>query len=291
MKIDLYLMGGKGEAVLTHLCNSNQVTMISSVISARDPGIIGDGYEAIKLCAIKHGLAFRDKLEPLQPVSTAIAIGWRWLITHSYDKLIVLHDSLLPRYRGFNPLVSYLINQESEIGVTAIVANDQYDRGPMIGQRKIGILHPLRIADAIATITPLYTNLAGSIVEALQAGSPLTETPQDETLATYSLWRDEDDYRIDWTLSAAEIHRFIYAVGNPYAGAKTAIEGRIVRIIDAEPVNDVRIENRTPGKIIFLNNGCPVVVCGFGLLRILAGYYEDNRSELIPFAKFRSRFS
>ena len=49
-----------------------------------------------------------------------IAAGWRWLLP-STEKLIVLHDSLLPRYRGFNPLVSQLIDKEERLGVTAVL--------------------------------------------------------------------------------------------------------------------------------------------------------------------------
>ena len=40
------------------------------------------------------------------------------------ENLIVFHDSLLPKYRGFAPLVSQLINGEEYLGVTAIFTND-----------------------------------------------------------------------------------------------------------------------------------------------------------------------
>ena len=32
---------------------------------------------------------------------------------------------------------------------------------------------------------------------------------QDEAKATYSLWRDDEDYKIDWHLSSEEIMRFV----------------------------------------------------------------------------------
>ena len=49
-----------------------------------------------------------------------IAIGWRRLISGIEGRLIVLRDSLLPKYRGFAPTVAQLLAGESEIGVTAL---------------------------------------------------------------------------------------------------------------------------------------------------------------------------
>jgi methionyl-tRNA formyltransferase len=49
-----------------------------------------------------------------------IAISWRWMLKVS--NLIVIHDSLLPKYRGFSPLVNMLINGEDTLGVTVLFA-------------------------------------------------------------------------------------------------------------------------------------------------------------------------
>jgi methionyl-tRNA formyltransferase len=47
--------------------------------------------------------------------------------------------------------------------------------------------------------------------------------PQADDFATYSIWRDEADYEIDWSSDAQAIQRFINAVGYPYAGARTTV--------------------------------------------------------------------
>jgi methionyl-tRNA formyltransferase len=54
-------------------------------------------------------------------------------------------------------------------------------------------------------------------------------------------------------------------------------------------MNDVNIENRTPGKVIFLENNLPVVVCGKGLLKIDRAIYDDGEDAL-PFSTFRILF-
>ena len=56
--------------------------------------------------------------------------------------------------------------------------------------------------------------------------------------------------------------------GNPYKGAATYIKKELLRVLDAKLYNNLKIENRDCGKIIFLEEGCPIVVCGKGLIKI-----------------------
>ena len=59
------------------------------------------------------------KVELVNKNIFCIAIGWRRLISGIEGRLIVLHVSLLPKYREFAPTVAQLLAGESEIGVTA----------------------------------------------------------------------------------------------------------------------------------------------------------------------------
>jgi len=224
----------------------------------------------------------------------AFAISWRWLINLEQTELIIFHDSLLPRYRGFGPLVSSLINGDHEIGVTALFSHDEYDKGDIIAQDAKSITYPLTIQQAIDTITDCYVSLATEITSKIMRGHPLDGQPQEEADASYSLWRDDQDYHIDWTKSAAEIKRFVDAVSFPYKGAFTLINNRPARVLEADALGDVHIENRTPGKIIFVQEGHPIVVCGSGLLRVCSAVSDNEDGEevsLLPLNKFRTRFS
>jgi methionyl-tRNA formyltransferase len=288
--IDLFLLGSKGEAVLKQILDKHGTEAISAVTAARDAGVDDDRFDGIRAIAEVAKVPFFVRDPSDRAARAAIAVGWRWLIKRDYVPLIVLHDSLLPKYRGFNSLVSCLINREPQIGVTALIANIEYDRGPVLAQRTVQIEHPMRIADAIACLLPLYADIASEIVANLQNGTAMTGQPQEEADATYSLWRDQEDYQICWDWDAERIHRFILAVGSPYAGARCTVNGRAARIIDAKIVEDVRVENRTPGKVIFLNDGIPTIVCGQGLLRVLQAKYEGDQSPVVPLKRLRSRF-
>ncbi len=287
--VSFYLMNQRGWSVLSAVLDGFGAGIIRAVVTSRDTAMSKDYYdEIVSLCG-KHKVPVYDRTSvDIPKKGFKIAIGWRWLIPDSTN-LIVLHDSLLPRYRGFTPLVNMLINGEQKIGVTALYASEEYDKGEIIGQLAVPALYPLRISAAIEQVSSLYEKLVLDILRQFAQGKRPASSSQEEALATYSLWREEADYRINWNLPAPEIRRFIDAVGFPYKGASSRAGDKTVRIQAAEEAGDVRIENRDAGKIIFMNEGKPVVVCGQGLLQITDIQDEEGKS-LLPYTKFRTRF-
>lgn len=288
--IALFIMGKKGLACLETVLNTTAVEL-KFVIYATDKNVEKDYADEIVALCTKHNILHYNKNTfdetLLNNVSYYIAVAWRWLIKSNLEKLIVFHDSILPRNRGFNPLVTALINRDEEIGVTAIFANKEFDKGDILGVEKVAITYPIRIKEAIDIISVCYQDLVAKIVKQIAENS-LVATPQDETQATFSLWRDEEDYFIDWNLEASTLERTIHALGFPYGGARTKMEDNIIILDEIKSIPDVKIENRTPGKIIFLDNNQPTIVCGKGLLKIKKAHYLDNGNEVV-FNKFRTR--
>jgi methionyl-tRNA formyltransferase len=291
--ITLYAMTAKGVAAFEALGDAVP-GLVRDVVSARDPGTRDDSYDRLAVACARRGVPFHDRADAdaVAPASHALAVGWRWLIRdRPGTTLIVCHDSLLPRYRGFNPLVTALINGDAETGVTALLATGEYDRGDILGQVVVPLPRPVRIAAAIDLVAAAYGRLAADLGARIAAGETLAGTPQDEGAASYSLWRDDADYEIDWSWPAGRLRDFVYAVGHPYAGARTRMDGVPVRVWDVAVEPDVRIANRTPGKVIFLRDGRPTVVCGAGLLRIDALSADgDPASSRLPLTRFRVRF-
>lgn len=287
----LYLMSEKGYAVLSHIVKVLDYKLIKLVIGARDSNVENDFYEEIKALCAQASIPFSDRTQRAAgvPGSVSLAISWRWLIAEA-EGLVVMHDSLLPRYRGFAPLVNCLINGEPRIGVTALYANAEFDRGDIIAQASRPIQYPITIAQAIALSVQCYVELVDHLWPAWVEGRALAAQSQNEQQASYSLWRDEEDYRIDWHRDSYYLQRFVDALGWPYKGAAALLNGQPVRIMAVEADTDVFIENRTPGKVLFISQQQPVVVCGTGLLKLLAVQDEAGKS-LLPLKQFRSRFS
>lgn len=285
--IGFYLMSKKGFAVLNAVMQNVKPAVISYVVSSRDEGVANDYYAEIKSCCGKHGVKFYDRKEKNNDnCKYKIAVSWRWLIAETAN-LVVLHDSLLPQYRGFNPLVTALINGDETIGVTALWANAEFDRGRIIYQSSAKITYPVKIAAAIDIISNCYTELVLKITNDLNEGVPLPSHPQEEAAASYSLWRDEEDYKIDWTLNAAVIKRMIDASGYPYKGACFVYNKKIIRVDEAEVAEDFFIVNRIPGKLIKLEADAAYVVCGSGILKLIT--MRHNGDHPFVFKKLRVR--
>lgn len=290
-KLTLFAMTERGWAVAQALVNGFP-GLVQAIVASKDRGIANDCYgELADFCRAKS-IPFHDRRASHVPETPySLASSWRWLISPGSSRLIVLHDSLLPRYRGFNPLVTALINGDQEIGVTALYATGEYDRGHIISQSAARITYPITIGAALQIVARHSATLALGIGDCLNRDIDPAATPQDETQASYSLWRDETDYFIDWNRTAAEIKRFIDAVGSPYKGAATRVGDRILRILHAEALEDVNVANRTPGKVIFMHGVEPVVVCGRGLLKIKELRDDLSGDSALPLPRFRTRFS
>lgn len=283
-------MGEKGFSVLETLIKNHGLDFeILFIESDTDKNVINDYFEDIRNLANFNKISFfkrNEKLNKSFECDLIFAVSWRWLINLDV-KLIVFHDSLLPKYRGFNPLVTALINGDKQIGVTALVASEGYDEGNIIGVKSTVIEYPIKINEAIKIISRLYSELILDVL--LQySNDSILEKIQKNINVTYSLWRDEEDYHIDWTKNADEIKRFIDAVGYPYKGAYSYLDTEKIRILEVESIQDLNIENRTPGKLFSINNNVPLVVCGNGLLKLISCKY-DNSNKNVFFTKLRTR--
>lgn len=291
LKVRLFVLGKKGFSSLEALVSNGYAHMIGLVVIAGDKNVLNDYKEqSVDVCERhKISYALRTSYDSADnSFAFSVAIGWRWLL--SYDKsspLIVLHDSILPRYRGFSPLVNMLINGEKQLGVTALYASKHFDEGDIVCQEVIDISYPLKIQNAIDLIANLYNKIILNIFSQVEKTSKLpSASPQLHDNASYSLWRNEDDYWIDWSKDAEMIKRFVDAVGYPYKGAKTTLNGKVMYVHDVSLEKNIVIENDMPGKVIWIKDGIPSVVCGSGLLQ-LTNISDENNQSLLPFERLR----
>jgi len=277
------------QAIIDH----DYVELISYVVIGIDKNTLNDYSTEIKTLCEENNISSYLRNDNIPSKSKyIITVSWRWLIKDNSSKLIIFHESLLPKYRGFAPLVNQLINNEKIIGVTAIFGEREYDTGDVIAQEIMEVNYPVKINQVIANISQLYIQLILKVFNEYKLkGEILSSYKQNEEDVTYSLWRDEQDYIIDWSKSAEFIHRFINAVGYPYKGASTLMDGKKIRIIDTEPLPDIEIENRSFGKNIYIKDGKPVIVCGIGILKIIDAYYDDTKLSIFPLKKFRIRLT
>ena len=190
-KVAFYLLGSKGFFTIKLFIKKYGRESISYIVVGNDKNVENDFSAEIKEIANNNSLRFFDRSEePLEIENKFLgwrfAIGWKWIIDSKFQ-LIVLHDSLLPKYRGFSPLVNSLINQETKTGVTALFASSEYDKGEIIEQAILEIKYPIKIKELISRIEPLYFNIVSHIFSKIKNNVTITSKAQNEKQATYSL--------------------------------------------------------------------------------------------------------
>lgn len=279
--------GFKGAATVTGLVAAGMAP--TRIVCYPQKGDPSRSHETVEAVAAGCGARFECNATPTFGAEEWVMfVGWQYRVEAPNDRMIVFHDSLLPRYRGFAPTATALINGDPEIGVTAIRPVSGIDAGPMFGQRRWAVDYPITLRAAFEKQAAMTVDLAVELLARIRCGGPATvEQPHDR--ATYSLWRDEQDYFLDWTMPAEVIRRSVDALGFPLAGARTRVDGEEILVDAVRPADDLAFERRDVGKIWTIDPDGPVVVCGRGCLRVTAAR-RPNGGPFV-FARLRSRLT
>ena len=295
--VALLVAGAKGAQFLPpflqRLRASNRQIAIELCNSYPSPGLQYDACGLIKQFCDHNSVHFIEGRKSLSIESIksklVFLIGWQYLINEIDSRFIVFHDSILPKLRGFNPTVTALICGETRLGATAFRPDGGMDTGPIVAQRSFGVTYPVTVRDVYSKLAMVYVDLAWDVIDASISPKGFVALASDQE-PSYSIWRDDDDYLIDWSRSATDLRRFVDSVGWPYLGAKTGCGGEEVRIHRALELPDLTFAVRQPGKLLAV--GCSGteadVVCGSGILRV-----QDVRTRSgkpFIFERLRTRF-
>ncbi|MEV6263590.1 methionyl-tRNA formyltransferase [Streptomyces sp. NPDC051784] len=193
-----------------------------------------------------------------------VANNWRtWIPPRIYNLprhgTLNVHDSLLPKYAGFSPIIWALINGEPEVGVTGHMMDEELDAGDIVLQRSVPVGPDDTATDLFHRTVDLIAPVTIGSLDLIEAGQ--TEfTPQDRSQATFFHKRAEEDIRIDWNWRAEELHRLIRAQSAPYPAAFTYHRGKRLEIL-AAVVSEQRYGG-TPGRIFYREGDGVVIVAG-----------------------------
>jgi methionyl-tRNA formyltransferase len=119
------------------------------------------------------------------------------------------HFSLLPRWRGPDPISFAILNGDAETGVSVMMIVEQLDEGPLLAQQ------PLKIAsdDTTPSLTDKLIALSHQLLcVALPAyiESSINPRPQSGE-ASYSRKLTKQDAELDWSKPAAQLERELRA--------------------------------------------------------------------------------
>ena len=184
----------------------------------------------VKLAALELGLDVSDDLDDLLSVDAdmgAVVAYGRIISTALLDALafVNMHFSLLPRWRGAAPVERAILAGDTHTGVCLMELAEELDTGAVYRRDEVAIDPDETLDELRGRLIELGTT---QLLSALRngLGRPVAQQGQP----TYAAKITAVDREIDWTESAATIHRQV-RVG----GAFTTFRGRRFKIHGAAP--------------------------------------------------------
>lgn len=179
-----------------------------------------------------------EALAALRPDAVAVAayglILPEALLAIAPGRVLNVHASLLPRWRGAAPINYAILAGDTQTGVTIMQVEAGLDTGPMLARQAI----PL---PPDATAGRLSEQLAGIGAELLARTLPewlagrISPEPQDEARASYAPRLARADGRLDWREAAEALERRVRAM-DPWPGAFFDWEDLAIKVLAATVV-------------------------------------------------------
>ncbi|GAB17608.1 putative formyltransferase [Gordonia effusa NBRC 100432] len=203
-----------------------------------------------------------DIVKRAEPDLIVVNSWYTWMPKELYDLpphgTLNLHDSLLPKFTGFSPVLWALISGAEEFGLTVHRMDEQLDTGDILVQKRLPIPPGITGTELVYAGMDLIPGAVEEALAAVESGEPQWR-PQDKAARTYFHKRSERDSLVDWTDTAEDLERFVRALSEPYPRAYSFYRGEKIEIL-AAAISTARYGG-TAGRVI-VQEGGGAVVCG-----------------------------
>jgi methionyl-tRNA formyltransferase len=184
-----------------------------------------------------------------------------------------VHFSLLPKYRGAEPVNWAVVNGEEQTGVTTMQIVEELDAGPILLQKATKIGESETGSELMSRLAEMGAEL---ISETLENLSEIEPKPQDNSQASFAPILRREDGLIDWSLDAFEIERRVRGF-QPWPNAYTTFGSHRLIVWSARPewIEQLQFPH---GQVIETSGDRLVVACGEGTaLRVLEVQPQGSR--------------
>ncbi|WP_414566310.1 MULTISPECIES: methionyl-tRNA formyltransferase [unclassified Anabaena] len=155
---------------------------------------------------------------------------------------INVHGSILPQYRGAAPIQWCLYNGEKETGITTMLMDAGMDTGAML----LKATTPIGLLDNAPDLAQRLSVIGGDLlVETLLQleRQEITPVSQDNSAATYAPLIKKQDYGLDWSKSAIQLHNQIRGF---YPNCVATFRNQTLKITASLPLGDAYDYELTP---------------------------------------------
>ena len=156
-----------------------------------------------------------------------------------------LHASLLPKYRGANPIQRCIYNGDCETGISTMLTVLSLDAGDICQTDKIDITENMNDVELKEIISQKSPKLICSTLKGLYEGK-LIPYKQDELGVTIAKKFNKEDGLINWNNKASNIHNQVRSMVD-FPTAYTFINGKKIKILETRVTE--KSKNITAGEI------------------------------------------
>lgn len=266
---------------LEYLYNSDKINVLAVVTQPDKPA--GRGHKiqmsVIKQFALEHNLpVFQPKSirkepeiqEELKKLNPDFFVTFAFGQILSQDVLdipkyetINLHASLLPRYRGANPIQRAIINGDKETGICTMITELGLDCGDVCMREKIEIPNDMTCVDLFEKISDISPALLEKTLVGLVEKTIIPEK-QCETGVCMANKLTKEETKIDWTKPAEEIHNLVRGIYK-FPSAYFMHNDKVVKVLETRVIED----NGTCGEFVKVTKEGIEVGCGKDCLLLI----------------------
>jgi len=181
---------------------------------------------------------------------------------------INLHASLLPKYRGANPIQRVIINGEKETGICTMITELGLDCGDICLKETIQIPDDMTCEDLWEKIAVNSPELIEQTLIGIYEQT-LTPAPQCEDGVCMANKVSKEEAKIDWRKSAREIHNLVRGIYKS-PGAYFMFNNKIIKVLKTEviPENEYDCMSFAAGDIIKQVKDGVIMLTGQGLIKL-----------------------
>ena len=225
--------------------------------------------EVFQTDALKNDEELKDKLRSLKP-DFFITFAFGQLLTEEILSIpqiatVNLHASLLPQYRGANPIQRAIYDGKEETGITTMITVLALDAGDICLQEKIKITPDMTDKELMQIISDKAPFIMYPTIKQLY-NKVLTPQKQDETKVTIAKKFKKEDAVLDWTKTAQQIHDHVRSM-TTWPVACTSINGKNIKVLSTTVLNN-DTENENEGEIVNISKNGIEVAAKKGILLI-----------------------
>lgn len=196
--------------------------------------------EVLQTESLKNDEDLKQKLRDLNP-DFFITFAFGQLLTNEILDIpkiatINLHASLLPEYRGANPIQRAIYDGKRETGITTMLTVLALDAGDMCIQEKIKITPDMTDAELMQIISDKAPFIMYPTIKQLY-NKVLVPQKQDESKVTIAKKFKKEDAILDWTRSAQELHNHVRSM-TTWPVACSTLDGKNIKILKTQVVEN-----------------------------------------------------